>query len=135
MFYTLDQPPPPRHPEAETTPSMPKTRPRAVRIDPHLSRLIDAARNEATFSDWMRTAAGQRLEAEQGLGPEFARLLAEHTKQLRGLGTNLNQLARAANEGRPVVVNEAMLKQIQTLIRESRSTLIEVTRRLPAREG
>ena len=114
---------------------MPKTRPRAARIDPHLSRLIDAARNETTFSDWMRTAAGQRLEAEQGLGPAFARLLGEHTKQLRGLGTNLNQLAHAANEGRPVVVNEAMLKQIQSLIRESRSTLIEVARRLPAREG
>ena len=113
---------------------MPKTRPRAARIDPHLSHLIDAARNETTFSDWMRAAASQRLEAEQGLGPAFARQLGEHTKQLRGLGTNLNQLAHAANEGRPVVVNEAMLRQIQSLIRESRSTLIEVASRLPARE-
>ena len=105
-----------------------------LRIDPHLKRLIDARRGSEPLSTWLRTAAGQRLEAEQGLGPEFARLLAEHTKQLRGLGINLNQLAHAANEGRPVVVNEAMLKQIQSLIRESRSTLIEVASRLPARQ-
>jgi len=33
-----------------------------------------------------------------------------------------------------VVVNEAMLRQIQSLIRESRSTLIEVASRLRARQ-
>jgi hypothetical protein len=82
----------------------------------------------------MRAAAGQRLEAEHGLGSEFGRMLGEHTRQLRGLGINLNQLAHAANEGRPVVVNERMLREIHALIRESRSTLIEVAQRLPARQ-
>ncbi len=36
---------------------------------------------------------------EQGLSPEFVSRLDEHTSQLRGLGTNTNQLAHAANEG------------------------------------
>ena len=43
------------------------------------------------------------MEAERGLGPEFGETLMDLTTQLRGLGTNLNQLAHAANEGRPVV--------------------------------
>jgi hypothetical protein len=47
------------------------------------------------------------------------------------LGVNLNQLAHAANEGRPVVLNPQMLAAIQGLLRESRTLLAEIKQRLP----
>ena len=102
-----------------------------LRIEPRLKRLIDAARAREPLSAWLRHAASQRIEAEQGLGPEFVSRLGEHTTQLRGLGTNINQLAHAANEGRPVVVNPQMLAQINGLLRESRTLLAEIKERLP----
>jgi len=102
-----------------------------LRIEPRLKRLIDATRGSEPFSTWLRRAASQRVEAELGLGPEHLTRLGEHTAQLRGLGVNLNQLAHAANEGRPVVLNPQMLAAIQGLLRESRTLLAEIKQRLP----
>lgn len=102
-----------------------------LRIEPRLKRLIDARRGSEPLSTWLRRAASQRLEAEQGLGPEHVARLGEHAAQLRGLGINLNQLAHAANEGRPVAVNAQMLASIQALLRESRTLLAEIKQRLP----
>jgi len=102
-----------------------------LRIEPRLKRLIDARRGSEPLSTWLRRAASQRLEAEQGLGPEYLARLAEHTAQLRGIGINLNQLAHAANVGKPVVINEQMLACIRELLRESRSLLAEIKERLP----
>jgi hypothetical protein len=102
-----------------------------LRIEPRLKRLIDARRGDEPLSAWLRRAASQRLEAEQGLGAEHVATLSRHSAQLRGLGINLNQLAHAANEGRPVVVNAQMLASIQALLRESRTLLAEIKERLP----
>lgn len=102
-----------------------------LRIEPRLKRLIDARRGEEPLSAWLRRAASQRLEAEQGLGPAHVDRLAEHSAQLRGLGINLNQLAHAANEGRPVVLNREMLASLQGLLRETRTLLAEIKQRLP----
>ena len=102
-----------------------------LRIEPRLKSLIDTARGSEPLSTWLRRAASQRIEAEQGLGPEFITQLRDHTTQLRGLGINLNQLARAANEGRPVAVNRQMLDSINGLLRESRTLLAEIKERLP----
>ncbi|MGE5153070.1 MAG: plasmid mobilization relaxosome protein MobC [Bdellovibrio bacteriovorus] len=102
-----------------------------LRIEPRLKRLIDARRGSESLSTWLRRAASQRLEAEQGLGPEHVDRLAEQSAQLRGLGINLNQLAHAANEGRPVVLNPQMLASLQGLLRETRTLLAEIKERLP----
>jgi hypothetical protein len=102
-----------------------------LRIEPRLKRLIDATRGSEPLSTWLRRAASQRVEADQGLGPDHLVRLGEHTAQLRGLGVNLNQLAHAANEGRPVVLNPQMLAAIQGLLRESRTLLAEIKQRLP----
>lgn len=102
-----------------------------VRIEPRLMRLIDHARQSEPLSSWLRRAAAQRIEAAQGLGPEFGAHLAEANAQLRAIGGNLNQLARAANERRPVVVNEKLLTQCLDEIRAVRSLLNEVNNRLP----
>ncbi len=88
-------------------------------------------RGREPLSAWLRRAASQRLEAEQGLGPEVIVQLGEHTIQLRGLGTNLNQLAHAANEGRPVAVNAQTLAEIKGELRQSRTLLAEIKERLP----
>lgn len=100
------------------------------RVPARLLRRIDAARGEVKVSDWMREACTRRLESEAGLGPEFAAQLADHNAQLRALGGNLNQLARAANEGRPVVVDKRLLDRIRDAINESRSLISEVNKRL-----
>lgn len=100
------------------------------RVSLRLQRRIDAARGEVKLSDWMREACTRRLEAEAGLGPEFAAQLREHNAHLRALGTNLNQLARAANEGRPVVTDKRLLDSIRDAINESRAIISEVNKRL-----
>jgi len=102
-----------------------------VRIEDRLKALIDADRGALSVSAWLRRAAAQRIEAAQGLGPEFGAHLAEHNAQLRAIGGNLNQLARAANERRPVVVDLQMLHKILDEIRAARSLLNEVNSRLP----
>jgi hypothetical protein len=101
------------------------------RIPPRLRRLIDAHRGKDTLSAWLRAAASQRLEQEQGIGLPMRQLLNEHDRQLRGLGINLNQLAHAANEGRPVVVPQKLLDEIDARIRESRLLLSDLKTRLP----
>jgi hypothetical protein len=115
-------------PEDPPLPNSPVYR---LRIEPRLKRLIDARRGSEPLSTWLRRAASQRVEAEQGLGTEVLARLSEHTAQLRGLGINLNQLAHAANEGRPVAVNAQLLAGIQALLRESRTLLVQIKERLP----
>jgi hypothetical protein len=110
---------------------MPASRVCPIRLEARLRRLIDVRRGETSFSAWVRRACVQRIEADQGLGPDHLARLGEHTAQLRGLGVNLNQLAHAANEGRPVVLNPQMLAAIQGLLRESRTLLAEIKQRLP----
>ena len=102
-----------------------------LRIAPFLKRQIDAHRGREPLSVWLREAATQRLEAEQGLGRAFRQTLGEHTKQLRGLGINLNQLAHRANEGRAVTVDPALLAEIRDQLRASRTLLAEIKARLP----
>ncbi|MEA3642139.1 MAG: plasmid mobilization relaxosome protein MobC [Lamprobacter sp.] len=101
------------------------------RIPPRLRRLIDSHRGQGSISAWLRAAASQRLEQEHGIDPPLRHLLEEHDRQLRGLGINLNQLAHAANEGRPVVVPQALLDEIDSRIRESRLLLSDLKTRLP----
>jgi hypothetical protein len=102
-----------------------------LRIEPRLKRLIDTRRGSEPLSVWLRRAASERVEAEQGLGPNHVDRLAEHSAQLRGLGINLNQLAHAANQGQPVVINQQMLASLQGLLRETRTLLAEIKERLP----
>ncbi len=102
-----------------------------LRIPERLCRLIDARRGGTTLSAWLRDAASHRVASEVGIGNALVCALAEYNKQLRGLGTNLNQLAHAANEGRPVVINRQMLIQIQGELRAARTLLAEIKERLP----
>lgn len=101
------------------------------RLPPRLRRLIEARRGEATISAWLRAAVAHRLELEHDIGPPLRELLREHDRQLRGLGINLNQLAQRANEGRPVVLPQQLLEEIDARIRESRLVLSELKTRLP----
>jgi predicted transcriptional regulator len=109
---------------------MPKSPVHPLRIDPALKRRIDAARGGESLSAWLRTAAVQRIEAERGLGPEFGETLVQLTAQLRGLGTNLNQLAHAANEGRPVVLEKALAERIGAAINATRGVVNDVRNRM-----
>ncbi len=109
---------------------MPNSPVHSLRIDPAMKRRIDTARGKERFSSWMLEAAAQRLQAERGLGPEVTEILTNLTLQLRGLGTNLNQLAHAANEGRPVTLDHRLAKDINTAINEARGALNEIKGRL-----
>lgn len=114
----------------ETPTRRPPSKICGFRISPRLLRRVDAARGEVKLSDWLRDAVTSRLEAAAGLGPEFGAKLADHNAQLRALGANLNQLARAANERRPVVVDKRLLDAIRDAINDSRALISEVNKRL-----
>ena len=116
---------------ATKEPRLPNSPVYRLRIEPRLKRLIDARRGNEPLSTWLRRAASQRVESERGLGAEHIERLAENSAQLRGLGINLNQLAHAANEGRPVAVNRQLLVNIQGLLQETRTLLTEIKERLP----
>jgi hypothetical protein len=98
------------------------------RVSPRLLRRIDAARGEVKLSVWVREACTRRLESDAGLGPEFAAELKGLNVQLAALGSNLNQLARAANEGRPVVVERQLLDSIRDAINASTAIMSDVKR-------
>ncbi len=102
-----------------------------LRIGPTLKRQIDQARGAESLSAWLREAATQRLQAERGLGPEITETLANLTAQLRGLGTNLNQLAHAANEGRAVVLDRKLAGEINAALNSTRVAVTEIRSRLP----
>ncbi len=103
----------------------------SLRIAPALKGQLDRVRGQDNLSAWLLEAATQRLQAERGLGPEITETLANLTVQLRGLGTNLNQLAHAANEGRPVVLDRRLAQDINAAINEARVALNEIRSRLP----
>ncbi len=105
---------------------MPEAKRLSVRVDTHLLRRIDAARGETSISTWFRETCARRLEAEVGLGPEFRDDLLAYSAQIRGIAINLNQLARAANENRPVVVNDKMLADLRRELSASRELLVQV---------
>ena len=100
------------------------------RLDESTRRRIDQARGPQKVSAWLRDAAVQRLEHERGLGPAFTTALLEHATQLRGLGTNLNQLAKAANQGQPVQVDDGLLRAILAEVRATRAQLGAVDKAL-----
>lgn len=102
-----------------------------LRVPERLYRLIDARRGGTSLSAWLRDAASHRVTAESGLGRDLIASLAEYNKQVRRVGINLNQLSHAANEGRPVAVNRSLLVNIQGLLRETRTLLVEIKQKLP----
>lgn len=102
-----------------------------VRIEDRLKSLIDSDRGALSVSAWLRQAAAQRVEEARGLGPDFAPQLAAHHDQLRGVASNLNQLAKAANQGRPTIVNDNLLTMILDEIRATRALLTDINNRLP----
>lgn len=108
--------------------------PICVRISTRVRRLIDARRKQQSLSlsGWIRQTVEQRLQEDQGIGPDLAATLEEHNKQLRGIGINLNQLAHNANIGQPVTVPLLMLEAVDTHIRESRTLLNQIAQRLPS---
>jgi hypothetical protein len=105
--------------------------PICVRIGARTRALIERRRGSRTLSAWVRDALTEAIEREQEVPADLAAEIREHNKQLRGLGINLNQLAHNANEGRPVVVNDRLLTDIDTRIREARTLLVELSRKLP----
>jgi len=110
---------------------MPESPVYRVRIEDRLKGLIDAQRGGVSVSAWLRTAAAQAIEEARGLGPGFAPQLAAHHSQLRGLAANLNQLAKAANQGQPVIVNDILLTTLLDEIRATRALLTDINNRLP----
>jgi hypothetical protein len=102
-----------------------------VRLEDRLKALIDADRGALSVSAWLRQAAAQRIEEAAGLGPDFAPQLAAQHAQLRGLASNLNQLAKSANQGQPVIVNDTLLRTILDEIRSTRALLANINSRLP----
>lgn len=101
-----------------------------VRIPAPLLSRIEGSRGEADLSTWLREAAAGRLEGERGLGPAITSALLEHSKHLRALGSNLNQLAHRANSGQPVTVPDALLRALLDEIRQTRAMLGSVDRAL-----
>ena len=58
-------------------------------------------------SAWIRRAIHQGLQEEMGLTSKYTEELKLIKGTLRGLGTNINQLAKQSNQGLPVSLSKA----------------------------
>ncbi len=82
-----------------------------------------------SMSDFMRRAALRRTMPRPlaAFDLKAYQVLCKIDAQLRIAGDNLNQIAKACNSavalGEPVVVNTALLKSVQQLIRENGGTI------------
>ena len=94
-----------------------------VRVPPAVLARIEVQRNGRSRSAWLRETIARRLEADMGLGPEALERLETLNRQLRGLGTNLNQLAKLANQGERVRLDPTLLARVDAGIAEGRRLL------------
>ena len=75
-----------------------------------------------TPAQWLREAAlSRRLPP-----PPVPAVNREHYAELARLSANLNQLAKAANESRPVIVSTTLLNKLTTEVKRLRFALIGV---------
>lgn len=79
-----------------------------------------AGRMGMTPAQWLRTAALSRRLPQPPVPP----VNREKYSELARLAANLNQLARASNEGRPVTVADALLQQTIDEVRRLRLALL-----------
>jgi hypothetical protein len=75
---------------------------RTIRIEDSLYEAIPGPNKSA----WIRKAIHQKLQSEMGLTSEYTEELKEIKGILRGLGTNINQLAKQSNQGLPVTMSK-----------------------------
>jgi len=90
-------------------------------------RISNGSKN---FSIWIKEAAKQRLENDQGLTNNYAQELNKLNKEILALGRNLNQIARAANSGLPVNADPVLLSSIGKMLRSTQANLLEVRGKL-----
>jgi hypothetical protein len=75
-------------------------------------------------SGWVREAISQRLQGEKGLTSDYTKEIKEIKKELRAIGININQLAKKANQGLPVVLSEAeKIKLLEQIVLADKHTL------------
>ena len=81
-----------------------------------------AGRMGMTPAQWLRTAALSRRLPQPPVPP----VNREKYSELARLAANLNQLARASNEGLPITVSDALLQQMISEVKRLRLALIGV---------
>lgn len=119
------EPPPPPKPRGGRPKALPDTVRTAtigVRVSPseYATLRLKSESMAMTPAQWLREAAlTRRLPS-----PPVAAINREHYAELARLASNLNQLTRLANEGRPVQVADALLQRLIEETRRLRLTLI-----------
>jgi hypothetical protein len=85
----------------------------------HLAEAI-AKREGFSLGRWIVALINARLDGTPQLGQEELEGLARSNMQMLAIGRNLNQLARAANQGRPLLgpVRSPLIEDIQALIHQ-----------------
>lgn len=81
-------------------------------------------------SAWIREAIKMCLEKEAGLTPKYVEELAIMNAQIIAIGRNINQIARAANSGKSVSVDNALLKETGKKLREAQKEINAVRSKL-----
>jgi len=118
--------------------TLPEVKPRELLSNHIHIRLTDSDYNQIkaraeqvnlSMSDFMRRAALRRAMPRllAAFDLKTYQVLCKIDAQLRIVGNNLNQIAKACNSavilGEPVVVNLGLLKSVQQLIRENRGAI------------
>ena len=85
---------------------------------------------EGNFSDWVLKAIKAKLESEKGLTPAYEQRLSFLLQELTALGRNINQLARAANSGRPVSLDTKTTTALITKLGQLKQDVLEVKQKL-----
>ncbi len=110
---------------------MPTSKLKALRIKPGLLNKIETAQGPKTFSTFTTRALEAYLEGQHGLGEDFRDTLLDTNRQLIALGRNLNQIAHAANSGRPVALNNTLVKNLRDEIIRAQELMYTLRNQLP----
>ena len=93
-----------------------------VRVSPseYVALKVKAEALSVTPAQWLRQAAlSRRLPS-----PPVPAINREEYANLARLAANLNQLAKAANEGRNVVVNDGLMQRLTAEVKRLRLSLL-----------
>lgn len=85
---------------------------------------------KGNFTNWVLVAIKAKLESEKGLTPVYEQRLALLLQELTALGRNINQLARAANSGRPVSLDPRATTDLANKLAALKHEILEVKQKL-----
>lgn len=82
--------------------------------------------NVADFSKWVKHACKEQLLHERGINQNVVDEMIAVRRNLDGIGRNINQLARKANSGDSVYLNDELVSLVLSEIKNFKTDTLQI---------